>query len=193
MSKKIAALILAAGEGGRIGMPKWQLKSEGKTFLEIICGKLVLAQITDAVCVKRKKFNIENSALKYVVNPVPEYGMISSVYHGIKACPGYEAYLIWPVDHPFVSAATVDKLNSALSSVDPSIAVIRPSYLGKTGHPIILTKLASEKLSSPTFEGGLRNFIRQHELKCIDIAVEDENILKNINTTADLTDIEKLY
>ena len=183
---KIAALILAAGAGGRIGKPKWQLEFEGKTFLEILCDKLsaVQLQLTDVICVKRKEFGIKNSLLKHVINPTPEYGMISSLYYGVKAYPNYDAYLIWPVDHPFVEISTISELKKAFETSHRK--VIRPIFKGTPGHPIILPKAVAEKMLSPNFDGGLRNFIKQYDVKIADITVDDENILKNINTTADL-------
>ena len=53
MSLEIAALILAAGKGSRIGKPKWQLTFNGQTFLEIIYTCLEKAGISQKICMVR--------------------------------------------------------------------------------------------------------------------------------------------
>lgn len=181
---RIAALILAAGAGGRIGMPKWQLESAGKTFLDIICDKLSSIQLTDIICVKREEFEIKRTSLKYVINPTPKHGMISSVYYGVKAYPDYEAYLIWPVDHPFIEVSTIAELKNMFESIQKK--VIRPIFNGITGHPIIIPNSLISYIQTPNYSGGLRQLIKDSKIEIFDLPVNDSNILRNINFMADL-------
>lgn len=181
---KIAVLILAAGVGRRAGMPKWQLEFEGKTFLDIICDKLASIQITNVICVKRKGFDIKKTLLNYVINPVPEYGMFSSVYYGTKAYPDYGAYLIWPVDHPFVKASTIIALKNIF---EPNYEkVIRPVFVGVSGHPIIVPNSLTTYMKTPNYSGGLRQLIKDSKLEIFDLVVKDPDILKNVNAVTDL-------
>ena len=186
----IAALILAAGAGGRMGMPKWQVNVEGKNFLDIICDKLASIQLTDIICVKRENFKIKNPSLKYVINPNPEYGMISSVYHGVKEYPGYEAYLIWPVDHPFVEVSTIGELKNIFEFIQKK--VIRPVFKGITGHPIIIPNSLISHIQTPGYSGGLRQLIKDSKIEIFDLPCNDSNILRNINFMTDLGKIKIL-
>ena len=181
---RIAVLILAAGAGGRIGMPKWQLKIEGKTFLDIICDKLASVHLKDVICVKREEFEIKKPSLKYVINPTPQHGMISSVYYGIKAHPDYDAYLIWPVDHPFVKVSTIVELKKLFESNQGK--VIRPIFNGITGHPIIVPNSLLSYLQTPDYSGGLRQLIKDSKTEILDLPINDSNILRNINLMTDL-------
>lgn len=181
---RIAALILAAGAGERIGMPKWQIEFEGKTFLGIICDKLASVKLKDVICVKRKEFEIKNTLLKYVINPTPEHGMISSVYYGVKEYHDYDAYLIWPVDHPFVEVSMVNELKNIFESNQEK--VIRPIFNGITGHPIIIPNTFLSFLKTPDYCGGLRQLIKDSKAEILDLPVYDHNILKNVNLITDL-------
>ena len=181
---RIAALILAAGSGGRVGMPKWQLELEGKTFLDIICDKLASVQLKDVICVKREQFEIKNPSLKYVINPKPKQGMISSVYYGVKTHPDYEAYLIWPVDHPFVEVSTIVELKNMCELNKKK--VIRPIFNGITGHPIFIPNSLISYLQSPGYSGGLRQLIKDSKIETFDFSVNDHNILRNVNFMTDL-------
>ena len=181
---RIAALILAAGSGGRVGMPKWQLEFDGKTFLDIICDKLASVQLKDVICVKREQFEIKNPSLKYVINPKPKQGMISSVYYGVKTHPDYEAYLIWPVDHPFVEVSTIVELKNMCELNKKK--VIRPIFNGITGHPIFIPNSLISYLQSPGYSGGLRQLIKDSKIETFDFSVNDHNILRNVNFMTDL-------
>lgn len=181
----IATLILAAGMGGRIGMPKWQLEFEGKTFFDIICNKLSSVHLTDVICIKREEFVIKKPLLKYVINPTPEHGMISSVYYGVQAYPDYDAYLIWPVDHPFVEVSTIVELNNLFEFNHKK--VIRPVFNDVPGHPIIIPNSLTICLQSSNYFGGLRQLIKDSKIEIFDLPVYDPNILKNVNL---ITDVE---
>ena len=187
---RIAALILAAGSGGRVGMPKWQLELEGKTFLDIICDKLASVQLKDVICVKREQFEIKNPSLKYVINPNPKQGMISSVYYGLKTYPDYEAYLIWPVDHPFVEVSTIAGLKNMCESNKKK--VIRPISNGITGHPIVMPNSLINYLQSPGYPGGLRQLIKDSKVEIFDLPVNDLGILKNVNVITDLESCQEM-
>jgi CTP:molybdopterin cytidylyltransferase MocA len=190
MNKRIAALILAAGSGGRIGMPKWRLEFEGKTFLDIICDKLVSAQLMDVICIKREDFKIGKPLLKYANNPTPKHGMISSVYYGVKAYPDYESYLIWPVDHPFVEVSTIVELKNLFEFNREK--VVRPNFNCITGHPIIIPHFLTTYLQTPNYSGGLRQLIKDSKSEIFDLSVNDPSVLRNINLMTDLGKIKFL-
>jgi CTP:molybdopterin cytidylyltransferase MocA len=184
-NKKIAAIILAAGNGRRFGKPKWQGEYQGKNFLEIIKEKLFSAGFSDILCVKQQSFDIRCEGLSYVNNPSPEYGMVSSLYYGLMAFPGFKGYLVIPVDHPFIAAATIEKLIIAFDSENPK--VIRPVFNGFPGHPVIIPGSFISILKVPEYPGGLRQLIKDSKYDIADIQVNDPNILKNINLSTDLS------
>jgi len=75
----IAVIILAAGQGKRIGMPKWKLKIDDINFLSIICNKLKEVGFKNIYCTYRENSLPDYPNIKYIINKTPEYGMISSI------------------------------------------------------------------------------------------------------------------
>ncbi len=179
-----AAIILAAGEGRRIGMPKWQIEYGGKTFLEIILQKLRGVFFDSIICVKRESFDIKMQGLSFVNNVTPELGMVSSLFYAFQANPDFDGYLILPVDHPFIESETISKLSERFRY--DSKVVVRPVYNSTPGHPIIIPNFVAARLVSPDYEGGLRQLIKDLRARIINVEVNDPNILKNVNCISDL-------
>lgn len=180
----ITAIVLAAGKGKRVGLPKWQLMYKNKTFLDIIISKLIKSGISNIIVVARKESLPSDSRAKVVINQHSENGMISSVFCGIKSS-GYSAgYLIFPVDHPFILVSTIKSLVKKFPEHKNS--VICPQYNNLSGHPIIIPNSLSTKLCAKNYEGGLKQLIIDNKIKIIYLPTNDENILKNVNTKEDL-------
>ncbi len=183
--KEITAIVLAAGRGSRIGMPKWKLVHDGKNFLEIIIEKICYAGMGNRVCVVREGAIPENLGIEYAINDSPGEGMFSSLAVGIEKFPLSEAYMIIPVDHPFFYRETLNEIICKYNDGNTE-KIIRPCFKGIPGHPIILPGALARTIPLGDYEGGLRRFISNSETGILDVRVDDPGILKNINTKADL-------
>lgn len=183
-SNNLAAVILAAGEGRRIGMPKWQLEYDGKTFLKIIAEKLKISLIDNIICVKRAAFDIKLEGMLYVDNLTPEFGMISSLFYAVQSYPIFDGYLILPVDHPFIESSTILDIEYGFK-LNPT-KVIRPTFNSIPGHPIVIPNFIAAHLKSPDYNGGLRQLIKDLKAEILNIDVNDPNILRNVNFSSDL-------
>lgn len=92
------------------------------------------------------------------------------------------AYLVFPVDFPFVKPETVSALISAHHQ-NPQ-AVIRPCFEQRCGHPIVIP--TSLNLFTNDEGRGLQGIIRSCQLLTLDIPVDDQGIHRNINKPKDL-------
>ena len=163
---KLAAIIPASGKGLRYGMPKADaLLESGESFEERIKRLCAEAGMED-ICVVR-----EPSCAQ----------MLDSICLGIKSLPEMDAYLIFPVDHPYVTAQTIAELIRAWHQ-NPK-AVIKPCHQGKCGHPIIIPKCLA---LHPELPGGLAACINRSRIAVLKIQVDDPGILKNLNYPSDL-------
>ncbi|MCF7791390.1 MAG: NTP transferase domain-containing protein [Victivallales bacterium] len=181
---KISALILAAGKGSRIGLPKWKLEYNGISFLNIIKNSLKKNGINCIYCTYRTNSKPDISEIYYLENKEPELGMFSSVYYGTREVSSTDGILIWPVDHPFVEENTVTVLfEKFIKNPDK---VIKPIFEKAGGHPIILPWKLIEKIKFRDYNGGLRQFINDSGTDILKVPLADPNILKNINTKTDL-------
>jgi len=136
----VAVVVLAAGEGRRMGGPKALLPIQGTTFLAHLCGVFARAGLDLVVAVLgaeaervRQEASIPDG-VTVVVNEDWRSGMLSSMCRGLDAAEtlGAEAVLVHPVDHPVVEPSTIAAVGSALLG---GAAIAVPTCAGRRGHP----------------------------------------------------------
>jgi CTP:molybdopterin cytidylyltransferase MocA len=186
----IAAVILAAGAGRRLGsVAKALLPHGGRSYLAAIAATARAAGLVDAVVVVGEPFGHDVAAharqlgLRVRVNPAPDRGMASSVALGFAAIangPAAAAWL-WPVDHPAVTEATLRQLLAALG--DSQVA--QPTYRGAGGHPPLIARALWPRLAACAGEpGGARDVLRAASR--IVVEVDDPGVVRDVDTLADL-------
>jgi CTP:molybdopterin cytidylyltransferase MocA len=135
---RVVAIVLAAGEGRRMGGPKALLPLGDATFLAHACRLFARPGVASVVAVlgaEAERVRAEAglpAGATVVVNGRWREGMLTSVWRGLDAAEAADAVLLHPVDHPLVEPATIDRVIEALSASTP-IAV--PTWEGRRGHP----------------------------------------------------------
>jgi molybdenum cofactor cytidylyltransferase len=199
---KLAAIILAAGSSSRMGSDKALLDFKNKTFLEHICYELKTAGIKEVLvvvnpnwtqslklkfCSLKKKCQIlsfESLKLKWVVNPHPEEGQLSSFLRGIEhLAPEIKAVMLCLVDHPAIKAATYKKLAQTWERNTGKIIV--PVYQGERGHPVIFDVRFFPQLRAIPAGQGARYVVYNNEELIIEVPVNDAGVRKDIDTLGD--------
>lgn len=164
---KVVAIVLAAGEGRRMGVPKALVPMTGGTFLGHACRLLhrpgvesVVAVIGAAAERVRAEAPVSDS-VQVVVNEAWRSGMLSSVQRGLEAALdlGADAALLHPVDHPLVAPETVDRVVDAL--LDGAFAAV-PTHEGRRGHPGGFGAEALPLLQSAPPDRGARAVLADH-------------------------------
>ena len=183
----IGAVILAAGAGTRLGgVAKALLPHAGQTYLAAIAAMARGVGLVDAVVVVGEPFAREVSAearrlqLRVRVNPDPSRGMASSVALGFAAIangPAAAAWL-WPVDHPFIQAATLVQLRDALGEH----AVVQPRFAGQGGHPPLVARRVWPALAACA---GSRARDVLHAAGMVAIDVDDPGVVRDVDVPAD--------
>lgn len=191
MNKKLRAIILAAGKGSRFGGPKIYQKIKDEYFIEVIYHKLLKAGISNIAVVvfpgcELERFLIKDS-LKWIINPNPALGMLSSIYHGVNDDDSFDGYLIMPVDHPIVEAQTFLEMKEYFYM--NAEFVIKPRWKNKAGHPIIIPGTIANEIKLRDYDGGLNKFISSSKFTVKYISVGDPGIIQNINTKEDIENL----
>jgi CTP:molybdopterin cytidylyltransferase MocA len=176
---RVVAIVLAAGEGRRMGGPKALLPLGDGTFLSRACRLFARPGITGTVAVLgaqaervRKGAGIPREAT-VAINERWRDGMLTSVWVGLDAAEALdaEAVLVHPVDNPFVSPATIDAVVEALAKGAP-IAV--PSHAGRRGHPAGFARSCWPALRAAPPDRGARAVLRENPGLVIHLPAEED-------------------
>jgi nicotine blue oxidoreductase len=192
---KIAGLLLAAGAGHRMGLPKALIRDpSGASWAVRAAGVLAAAGCSPVVVVTGASSaevaaELEASAELVEVVDVVEatdwaLGMGASLRAGLAALqrladpepgaapldPGVVAALVVPVDLPGLTADVVSRL---AANADRS-ALARAVYHGTPGHPVVLGRDHWDGvIASAVGDQGARAYLKQHppvEVECGDLA-----------------------
>ncbi len=175
-----AALILAAGESRRMGVPKALLEYRGSTFIDALTALLGTRCSPVIVVLGAGAEQIRRAArpASFVFNPDYRRGQLSSMQCGLAAVPSEaDGVLFTLVDHPAVAPETVDALLERNSG-----GILRvPRFQGRRGHPIWFSRdLIPEFLALPP-DAAARDVVRAHEAETQFVDVDDPGILADID------------
>jgi len=186
----VAGLLLAAGQGSRLGQPKALVEVGGLTLAERGVALLrdggadPVVMVTGAVAV----------SLPGVItahNPGWRTGMGSSLREGLDTLPAdRDAVVIALVDQPLVGPEAVRRLIAAFAG-GAEVAVA--SYAGKPRNPVLISRARwAEAAAAAQGDAGARRFLRaRHDIvttvECGDVGRPDD-----LDTPADLARISAL-
>ncbi len=182
-------IILAGGKSERMVFPKPYLLFEGQTFLNKIVEEYYSAGITSIYVVlndnfckgewEKYIFQVKSHA-EIIKNPNPELGRFHSLKLGIEKMLDFEYCFIQNIDNPFVNKALI---NSLMDNVNPE-GYTSPVFMGKFGHPVIISKNIIQHLNNlPDGDVNLKNILSGFPR--LGVQVNNDNILININTAED--------
>jgi molybdenum cofactor cytidylyltransferase len=161
---------------------------EGRSFLAHVVELLASAGVGPICCVVAAedapwaRQEVMDAAV--CMNPDPARGMLSSVIVGLAFLQGNAGALIAPVDHPYVRVSTMRRLLNTFAASPEHI--IKPVYRGRAGHPIILPRTVFPAVLEPSGMVTLREVLVQAGVEVRYVDVDDEGVLVNVNTPADI-------
>ena len=171
---RVLAIVLAAGEGRRMGGPKALLRLDETTFLARVCRLLARPGLSSVIAVlgaEAERVRAEAGLpgdVKVVVNKRWPEGMLTSVWAGLDAADsaGADAALLHPVDNPFVEPATIDAVLAALAG-GAEIAV--PSHAGHRGHPAGFARATFSALRAAPIDRGARAVLARDPARVVHV------------------------
>jgi CTP:molybdopterin cytidylyltransferase MocA len=176
-----------------MGTPKEFLEFQGLTCLELVLRACSDAGLPPAVVVTRGERQAAVRELvavraperaTVVVNPQPELGQTSSLRAGLLALPtAARGFLIFPVDHPLITAADVGFLLRVFTSAGCSLVV--PSFAQRRGHPVVVDVALRAPLLALPETGSARDVLRLHTAATRFVEFDDDRVLLDMDTPAD--------
>jgi len=187
VQRRVAAIVLAAGESARMGQPKPLLPwDRGQTVIEAIVARLVALRLAEIVVVTgHQAADVARAVAWLPVRVVhnPDYrqgGMISSVQAGLRALsPEIAACLVVMGDQPALNARVIDQVLLAYARGRGEI--VAPEYEGRRGHPVLFDSRYWPELLALQ-EGAPRDVIARYPDRLHLVPVSDDSILRDIDT-----------
>jgi molybdenum cofactor cytidylyltransferase len=207
----INAIILAAGESKRMGMPKPLLRfprsmgvppmdSESRarcpcyvsgdtTFLEQIVSVLQRSEVDRITAVlgahaQKVLAATDLAGAGVVINENYGEGQLSSLIAGLKSVPPEaEAILLCLVDNPFITAESADGVIGAFRVSGKPIVV--PVFQGQRGHPTLFARSMFNELLTAPADKGARYVVQSNVGRVFEVRVSDPGVLVRIDTPQD--------
>lgn len=168
----LTAVVLAAGEGSRMGDLKQLLEWEktntilGKTVDNLLQSGIIdeeLKLVVGAEKQRVKKYlerkyssQLKQGIIKIVENDDYQQGMMSSIKKALTELKTGNQYLLFTLaDKPFVGPEIYKEL--FLKCLELEAEIFLPEFKGQKGHPVIIKNKFRETVLKLEGEGGLRN------------------------------------
>lgn len=197
---RLAILILAAGEGSRLGgFPKALLKKDGSSLLKrfihsaqgffpaeiLVVTGFYSDDIEAEIQSIRKTTPNTQSPIKWVRNPNPGAGQSSSVRLGLESLGSdYDVLLIALCDQPRIGGTEIKSLLEQFDQRAANQEIILPMMNGQRGNPVLFSKeviqrvLAVPGLACRAYMDQhpelIKNFITDNEAYVLDVDTQDD-------------------
>jgi len=160
---RLAVLLLAAGEGSRLGSyPKALLKKEGQSLLMRFCSSLAIFEPLECVVVTGFHADLIESEIlaikqtfSYPIsiarNLFSKDGQASSVRLGLASLQSqYDVLLVALSDQPGIGVSEIQVLLNGYAQKDKEHEIILPVVDGKRGNPVLFSNASVQAiLASP--------------------------------------------
>ena len=191
----IYGIVLAAGMGRRLGIPKGLATLEGRSFLDraIRCFRDVPCEVLVVVnseIAARLPAPVKGEERIMNLDPDHESGMFGSVRLGVARARalGANGVVLLPVDHPLVLSADV---RAVADEVRQGAAVAVATYRSGRGHPVGLSSGVMEEVLAAPRAGTLKDIVRSDPGRVIDVP-GSRGVIEGVNTREDLARVSKL-
>ena len=195
---RLAIILLAAGEGSRLGgLPKALLKKEGESLLSrflqaiqklnsvetlVVTGFYADAIEAEINSIKQKTHN----SIAIVKNPNPDEGQSSSVRLGLESLKSdYDVLLVALCDQPNIGFSEIEALLEQFNQVGFNKEIVLPMVHGSRGNPVLFSKKAIEEiLATPGMV--CRPFMDKHPELVKVFETNNQAYLLDVDTQADI-------
>lgn len=195
---RLAILLLAAGEGSRLGsIPKALLKKDGETLLKRFCHAaqsfspvelvLVIGFHTQAMNAELEILKQDSGLpIKVISNPYPELGQSSSVRIGLEAFKeNYDVLLIALCDQPAIGQKEIVSLLNQFEQRKTGLEIIMPIVGQQRGNPVLFSK---EVIDSILLIPGMvcRPFMDDHPELVQIFSTDNQAYIQDVDTADDV-------
>ena len=183
---EIWAVILAAGESKRMGLPKMLLTFSGRTMIEKVITNVSESKI-DKIIVVLGAYRealvelISKLPVKYCYNDKYKKGMLSSVRCGFRNLSSVcRAVLVFQGDQPLITSNAINEVIEAYLSSGKGIVI--PVYKGRRGHPLLIDIKYRDEIEKLNPDKGLRSLACMFSDDVLEVDTNESGILTDFDT-----------
>lgn len=194
----ICGIILAAGEGKRMGKVKLTLPLGDKQLIEWVLQAVKLAPLDKYFLVVRPEDKEmikigESWGAEIVLNPEYRSGMSSSIRKALDQISSevVEGIFILLGDQPLINPSIIYKMLKAFTPGKREIVV--PFYKDKQGNPVLFDNYWKEELMKLSGDVGGRVLIKAHPERIKRVKIPDESIFLDIDREEDYEKIKGIF
>jgi molybdenum cofactor cytidylyltransferase len=193
--KRIAIIILAAGDATRFGKPKQLFPFRGEPLIGHAARAATGTDHRPVFVVvgangKQLFWNLSEYHVVYTSNPRWDSGIASSIRIGLKTALDsvefLDAAIFMTADQPLVTTATLDRLVGAYLSSDKTIAAC--SYEDTLGIPVLFDTRYFSELLSLKGDQGAKEIILAHRDQVAEVEAPEAAV--DIDTEEELIRLE---
>ncbi|HKP65764.1 MAG TPA: nucleotidyltransferase family protein [Casimicrobiaceae bacterium] len=192
---RIVGILLAAGEGSRFGGDKLlaplgsqRTPQHGIEPVGVVAARNLLAALPDSIAVVRPhdaalSASLSAAGVRTIKCENASTGMGASLACGVAASEDAGGWVIALADMPWIRPATIRLVVDAIAS---GADIAAPTLRGARGHPVGFARAHRAALTSLTGDAGARSLIDRNAASVTWIDVDDEGVLRDVDTRMDL-------
>lgn len=194
----IYGIILAAGEGKRMGKTKLTLPLGDKQLIELVLQAVKLTPLDKYFLVVRPEDKEmiktgEKWGAEVVLNSEYRSGMSSSIKKALNqiSSGGLEGFFVILGDQPFINPSLLDKMLRVFTPDKKEMIV--PFYKDRPGNPVFFDGYWKNELMKISGDLGGRVLIKAHPERIKRFKIADESILFDVDREEDYQKIKDIF
>jgi molybdenum cofactor cytidylyltransferase len=183
--RRVAAVVLAAGQSQRMGRNKLLLSWKDTTVLGWTMQNVLASGVASVVAVtghEREQVGriLLPSGVQTIHNPDYANGMLSSLQAAVRRLPPeVSAVLVVLGDQPMVAPTVIDKLLHAYAATPKGL--VAPTFNGSRGNPVLIDRRHFGALLALPPGDAPRALLRRYPNDLLAVEVGDESILHDLD------------
>ena len=198
---RVGAIVLAAGAGRRMGhRPKCLLQLNGRSLIDRQLEAVVQAGLASVLVVlghHAERIQQEATLLqwgaRWVVNPDPDAGHVSSLHTGLQALPpDLDAVMVLLADQPMIDVSAIQALMHAYAARPEGTHMVQPSVQNLPGNPVVLSLTVVSQILAGGIQMGARQWQQLHPEKTYRWKTPDARYRLDVDNAQDLQTLKTL-
>jgi molybdenum cofactor cytidylyltransferase len=191
--RRVAALVLAAGSGSRMGgANKLLQRIEGVPMLRravnaALASRCTAVHVVTGFAAPDVEACLAGLEVGFTHNPDYPTGMASSLRSGLAALDAeVDAAVVLLADMPFIDGGHIDRLIDAFDPDRPMI--VAPVKDGRRGNPVLWPRAYFAEMRAVEGDVGARELLRRHADRVESVTFNDDAIFADIDTPEALSE-----